>query len=106
MLLTDLISIPARHDSSPCVSPRTHYYNFLNFKDSVCSAQTPDPPDSIAIPWFLTTEKKISSVSGEDGDKPYTFAANNIDARVTLCLSSVPIYKDGAGLERQQGYGI
>jgi hypothetical protein len=64
------------------------------------------PPDSIAIPWFLTTEKKISSVSGEDGNKPCTFAANNIDARVTLGLSSVPIYKDGAGLERQQGYGI
>src|SRR5271170_1491595 len=101
----DLISIPARHDTSPRISPGPSFTNVLNFKDSVCSAQAPDPPDSVAIPRFLTTEKKISSVSGEDSNKPSTFAANNIDARVTLDLSSVSVYKDGAGLERQRGYG-
>src|SRR5271156_4187493 len=87
----DLISIPARHDTSPRISPGPSFTNVLNFKDSVCSAQAPDPPDSVAIPRFLTTEKKISSVSGEDGNK------HNIGTWccVTLDLSSLPVYKDG-----------
>ena len=62
------------------------------------------PPDSVAILRFLITEKKISSVNGEAGNRPCTFPANNIDVRclvlrpqVTLNLSSVPVYKDGAG---------
>lgn len=71
VLLTNLISIPARYGTFLHVSFGTQFTNSLKFKDSVCGAGAPDPPDLVANPRFLTTEKKISSVVDEDDSKPY-----------------------------------
>ena len=107
VLLTNLISIPVRYDTSPRQLRDLVY----KLKDGVRSAGPSDHPDSVAFPLFLATGKKISSVVDEDDSKPYPLAANSIDAwchdpRVTLGISRLPVYKDPTRLEEQRGRGI
>ena len=66
VLLTDMISIPARYDMSLRVSSGTRFTNSLKFKDSLRCRGSELGRHST----FLTTEKKISSVVGADSNKP------------------------------------
>jgi hypothetical protein len=59
VLLTNLISIPARYDTSHASAPGLSFTIFLNFKDSACSTQAPDPPG-------LGRHSKVSNYREED----------------------------------------